>query len=461
MELSVQVPEVCAAEIDYTLSVLLGDFLGLTYRVERGSGAGISLVAGGKRLDLPATFFHIAAQSWLQAGSLPNQPLARWDCHELCPALGATGTDVPVIFGNPSGVVAPERIELGLDVIGSAFFLLSRYEEAVREDRDHHDRFPASASLMHQEALLDRPIVNEYLEILWACITSLWPGLERKRHDFRLRITADADQPYCSGLKNPLRLVKKIGGDLLKRKNPRRAAATAANFFVSRFGNFSFDPFLTRFDWMMDVNEAAGNTMTVYFIAGHSDARFDGCYSLQEPVIRKLMRRIHERGHHIGLHGSYHTYRDGQRMRQEADALREALEQEGVPSDGLGARQHYLRWATLATARHMAEAGLAHDSSLTFADHAGFRAGTCFEFQLYDLEGRTPLDLRERPLVVMEWSIIDTQYMGLGYTAESLAEMRRFREVCRQYGGDFTLVWHNSSFENEWCESAYRELLKG
>jgi hypothetical protein len=52
--------------------------------------------------------------------------------------------------------------------------MLTRYEEVVKSDRDEHDRYLATASLDYQEGFLERPIFNEYLEILWACIKRLW-----------------------------------------------------------------------------------------------------------------------------------------------------------------------------------------------------------------------------------------------------------------------------------------------
>lgn len=45
-----------------------------------------------------------------------------------------------------------------------------------------HDRFPATASLAYRAGFLDRPQIDEYLEILWAAMRRLWPGLQRKPH---------------------------------------------------------------------------------------------------------------------------------------------------------------------------------------------------------------------------------------------------------------------------------------
>lgn len=76
------------------------------------------------------------------------------------------------------------KVKLGLDIFGSAFFMLTRYEEVVKSVKDEHERFQARASLAYQEGFLERPIVNEYLEILWWSMKRLWPNLERKKESF-------------------------------------------------------------------------------------------------------------------------------------------------------------------------------------------------------------------------------------------------------------------------------------
>jgi hypothetical protein len=85
-------------------------------------------------------------------------------------------------------------------------------------------------------------------------------------------------------------------------------------------------------------------------------------------------------------------------------------------------------------------------SSLTSAAPAA-RIGT--KALLDDLQQRRPLRLRERPLIVMECSVIAERSLGLGYSDEALALMQRYRDTCRRFSGDFTLLWHNSHLESE------------
>ena len=138
----------------------------------------------------------------------------------------------------------------------------------------------------------------------------------------------------------------------------------------------------------------------------HTDPHFDGDYSIGDPWIRGLMREIAVRGHEVGLHPSYNTYRDEAGLRLERDLLLRACEEEELGQQRYGGRQHFLRWANPITWRLWDEAGLAYDSTLGFPDAVGFRCGSCYEFPVFDLEKRRALKLTERPLVVMESALL-------------------------------------------------------
>jgi hypothetical protein len=102
---------------------------------------------------------------------------------------------------------------------------------------------------------------------------------------------------------------------------------------------------------------------------------------------------------------------------------------------------------------------LEYDSTLGYADHPGFRCGTCFEYPMFDATMQRALCVRQRPLVLMECSILSTRYLGMGYSDEALALMMRYQECCRRVGGNFTLLWHNSYFANQEDRRFYQALV--
>jgi hypothetical protein len=100
-----------------------------------------------------------------------------------------------------------------------------------------------------------------------------------------------------------------------------------------------------------------------------------------------------------------------------------------------------------------------YDSTLSYADRPGSRCGTCREYSLYDLHQRRPLRLRERPLIVMECSVIAERYLGLGYTDAALDLMLTLKQRALRHGGDFTLLWHNSHLTTAKDRAFYQALV--
>jgi hypothetical protein len=50
--------------------------------------------------------------------------------------------------------------------------------------------------------------------------------------------------------------------------------------------------------------------------------------------------------------------------------------------------------------------------------------------------------------------------MGLGHGDEALAAMRRYKQICTRFDGNFTLLWHNSSFTVEDDRAMYCDLIQ-
>lgn len=320
--------------------------------------------------------------------------------------------------------------------------MLTRYEEVVKSERDLHERFPAKASLAYQEGFLDRPIVNEYVELLWWALKKLWPSLRRRDRQFQMVLSHDVDWPLGMLNRTPTQVLKNTVGDMVVRRSPALAMRRFQSYIQIRRGNIDQD-INNTFDFIMDLSEKHNLRSSFYFIAERSAGVIDGNYSLEHPWIKALMRRMHDRGHILGLHPSYHTFRSRKRIKQEFDKLLQSAEGVGIQQQTWGGRQHYLRWEAPTTWQVWEDSGLSYDSSLGFADHAGFRCGTCYPYRVFNLQNRQALRLLERPLIIMECSLLSSAYMGLSHE-KAWEEMRKLRDRCRLFSGEFTLLWHNS-----------------
>ena len=371
---------------------------------------------------------------------------------------------LPVLFkpdGDQEGSlisIDKDVITINFDLFGSAFYILTRMEEMNSDMLDEHGRFPASASHAYKNGYLHRPVVDEYAEILWYCIKLLWPNIQRKKHNFEIKLTHDVDVPFEALFRPGWKMIRSFGSDIICRRNIRRAFHRAYLWGKVKSGEWQCDRAYT-FDRIMDIGESVGCKDAFYFIPDCS-GQMSGDYCIDHPIIRALIKHIHERGHEIGYHGSYETFLDPEKTKAEVTLLKKIVAEEGVKQDIWGGRQHYLRWLAPQTWRNYAEAGLNYDTTLSFADAAGFRCGTCHPFHVFDVVNSNTLPLMEYPLTVMECSVLRVDYMGYSYE-KALEYMLQLKNQCRKYGGTFVLLWHNSAFENEIDWELYRNVLMG
>ena len=342
------------------------------------------------------------------------------------------------------------------DIPGLTYWMLARVEEIGRTDLDEHERFPASSSHALKHGYLDRPVVDEWLHLLGQVIQRQWPGLELKQHEFQICVSHDVDQPSLYAFKPWKTIMRMMAGHILKRGDPKAFLTAPYVKLVTRNHLIDNDPYNT-FDWLMDVAESHGLKSAFYFICGRTHPSKDADYEIEHPVMRNLLARIHSRGHEIGLHPSYNTFKDSATLKREADRLKHVLAEEGIEQEELGGRMHYLRWQQPNTMHAWVDAGMRYDSTLGYADHAGFRCGTCHEYPAFDAEQQKQLNLVIRPLIAMECSVIDDCYMGLGFRHEAKEEFLKLKVRCKQVGGCFGLLWHNSDLQRRDLELMFLE----
>lgn len=425
----------------WVASVVFDEMLGIPVNLSPGQLSDIRIVGEGRVLKLVSLFPDLAPErdQWIE--QIPLLPLKQVS-PQFLPELELEAP-LPIIFGEDRIDFAEHEMECGIDIFGGIFFMLSRFEEVAISERDSRERFPASLSLAAKAGFLYRPIVDEYVELLWALMKRLWPGLVRKRREGALRISCDVDQPFDRVGKRPTALVRSIAGDLVRRRDPGLALRRTLNFFYHRTGKLEFDPYYT-FEWYMSVCEKYGHKAAFYFIADHSGGAIDGSYEIYEDRVLSLIGLIAGRGHEIGMHGSYNTFENGEQIQKEKSRLTSATSMVGFDIRISGNRQHYLRWDAQITPDLLDDAEFEYDTSGSFADSPGFRYGTAYPFRMWGWTRLSPLKICQRPLVLMECSVISPNYLGLGYSREAIDLMLTLKKRALKYGGDFTLLWHNS-----------------
>ncbi len=390
--IKIRIPNNNTNERKYILDIIFNEFLGLEYKLEIGSIEYEIVLENGKKLIIKDTFFNKYPQDlgYLKLENIPSE------LEEL-------------------------------DIFAASFFMLTRWEEYVNQNRDSHDRFPATESLAFKEGFLDRPVVNEYVEILKSMLLKLDSSLKFKSREYQLFLTHDVDHLYF--WKSSKQLFRIVAGDVLKRRDFSLAFARVKEYILVKTKK-ARDPFDT-FDWLMDKSEEIGVKSRFYFMSG-GVTEFDNRYKIDDPKALELIGKIKKRGHIIGIHPSYNAYNDCEQLKKELDLLEKVVGEKIVEG-----REHYLRFEVPTTWQVWEDNGMQVDSTCGYADQEGFRCGTGDEFSVFNILSREKLKLKERSLVVMDCSLFD-------YNNYSYSEAKIKIDKMNKQTNDFTMLWHNS-----------------
>ena len=350
---------------------------------------------------------------------------------------------IPILFGNGKFERKALCISCGVDIFASAFFMLTRWEEYVKPERDLHNRFPARASLAATEGFLQIPVVDKYVELLRKML--LFLGYELTEGQSR-RIVFSHDVDVIQKWKSWKQTLRSAIGSIVRNMSPREALEKLAEFYLIKQKKIN-DPY-NSFDWLMDQSEIFQAKSHFYFMSGGS-TKFETNYLAFFPGCREIIENIKKRGHLVGFHGSYNSYRDLETFSKEKEIL-----ESFVGMRVKEGRQHYLRFEVPYTWQVWEDAGMVIDSTCGFAEIGGFRCGTSREFNVFNILSRRQLKLIERPLIYMD--VTNTSYRGFD-SENSVSDILYLFDKCCS---NFTLLWHNNYPDRNEFLSVLREIKK-
>jgi len=336
-----------------------------------------------------------------------------------------------IIFGEDHVVMDQNQITSDFDVLASAFFMLTRWEESLGLYEDLHGRFPADKALIVKSGFILRPVVDEYVVLLKKWLLHLDYAIPPGKGAYKVVPTCDVDMPFF-WLKKPR--WKVLLGQWKKNKKFSTFKMTRHKIKAVASG-VEKDPYDT-FDYMMSLAERAGLSFDFNMLVG-GISKYEGYYSVDDQRILDLMKSFRERGHRIGIHPSYNSFLDRKLIFEEKQLLAKHID-----TPVRSSRQHYLRFSVSATARYLEDVNIKEDSTLGFAAEPGFRCGTCKPFPIFDVALQKTLSLFEHPLLIMDVSF----RFYLKYTPEQSIELcSKIISEVKKHNGELVFLWHNSN----------------
>ena len=218
------------------------------------------------------------------------------------------------------------------------------------------------------------------------------------------------------------------------------------------------EPYWT-FDEIMDLERRLSVKSTFYFLRETGKVKlFDRStwrhygrrYDITAKKVAELIRTLHSKGWEVGLHGSFYSYNDLDKLKKEKEILEEVL-----GSKVHGIRQHNLNLDIPNTWMHQEKIGLEYDTTLGFNDCIGFKGGTCFPFHPVDKKTGKKLKLLEIPLVIEDIALFSYD--------DPWKVCKEIISTVEKYNGVLTLLWHHSVFNKieypGWAEM-YEKIIK-
>jgi hypothetical protein len=341
---------------------------------------------------------------------------------------------------------APEGTEAeNVDLIGGLGRLLTLTDEAQIADRSRNANgifltksLPAARARVKAEPLVEHhtAALAWQLKVLWPELPNpraLWPAGRR----YAVVITHDTD---TVALDAPMEILFNTAKAALKRDAIR--ARMAWDGLTKKHNP------LSAFRTWADIEAAAGLRST-FFIFGRGivSLHLNDCRSsvFNRKVDWDLLRGLADEGWEFGYHAPIRAKENTEEFIWGRNALEARFAR---PVHGV--RHHYwaLDWRRpYLTFRKHLSAGFCYDSSITWRDAAGFRAGSCLPYRPFDPDLGRALEFYELPNAIM-----DGQVIADGTDVEAgVSNALRIVESVRQVGGMVVLDWHTETAMDGYC----------
>jgi peptidoglycan/xylan/chitin deacetylase (PgdA/CDA1 family) len=348
-----------------------------------------------------------------------------------------------------------KRVLFHHDILKSAFYLLSGYQEHHFSEPDHYGRFPWNSSIQYSLGITQKPVVNYYFELILDAFERFCQlnGLEFKRKTREaptLFLSHDVDRIRKYTLRNLVISVFQVlgikSGSLASGDQLKMIRDYAKGILL-----FRKDPYW-NFQEMLTLENELNISSTWFFL---EKTKLDNSrYHFSDIQIRDLIANLSDSGHEIGIHGSHESSEDQHAMNAGIQRLNAVCK-----SPVTGIRQHFLKFSNPATSGIQVNAGLEYDATLGFAEQIGFRNSYAYPFRLYDFENCKAMDIWQLPLNVMEATFMEYLKVPTASIPETIQPL--LDEVIR-FNGVFSLLWHNCRLDEEWSpgiNELYRRLL--
>lgn len=335
--------------------------------------------------------------------------------------------------------------DLPFDPFAASFYLVTRHEEYMEQNRDKLNRYPVQNSILSKYNLLKKPVVNIWANLLSEKLKAKYPDLDFPRQKFEFLSTIDVDNAYAYQHKGFWRtkaawLRSVIKGETEDQKKRKKVLSGKEK-----------DPYDT-YDYLDSVFKGNEDKVKFFFLLGDY-GRFDKSIAHTNKEYRELIQKTKAK-YDVGIHPSFVTSKKGgkKKVKIEKKRLEEILGSAVTKS-----RQHFLMLKFPKTYKRLINAGILEDYTLGYSAQTGFRGGICTPYYYYDLKTESTTKLLIVPFQIMDGTL--RHYLQLE-PDKAFEEIERIMQEVKNVGGTFASVWHNETVNNLEKWEGYREVFE-
>lgn len=346
---------------------------------------------------------------------------------------------LPAFFATPGP-------QINFDLFAALFYLLSRYEEYLPHEKDEFGRFSHKASLAYQQDFLDRPLINEWMELWKQELLIQFPNAVFRRKNYRFIPTYDIDMLYSFRGKP---LWRNFGGAVRSVVQGKFQEAVL-RWKVLR--GKAKDPY-DAYEWLDALHLYCRVKPIYFFLVAQKQTGLDKNIPTAFKPFQEMIN-YYASVYKIGLHPSWQSsMEEGNRiLREEKEWLEVIADLEMEKS-----RQHFIKFSLPDGYQRLLDVGIKQDYSMGYGTINGFRASVASSFNWYNLETNTSTGLRVYPFCFMDANAFFEQRLTpqQGYT-----ELMKYYAAVKKVKGCFITIWHNNFLGTAPQFRGWRELYE-
>ena len=300
--------------------------------------------------------------------------------------------------------------------------LLNGYVVKSTESKDKFDNLFLMQAIKALSDYIIKLHLSQNFPLIQKCY---WP----EGKTFAGCLTHDVDAPFKYNLLGSLIEIKKSIKCLFNFdiKGFLKVQMGMLKYLISRQ-----DPYFQFENWI-NLEGKLGFKSSFYFCSKRRH-KLDPYYDIKK--LKHVMETLSKKGFEVGLHGSYTSYTDKNKLLEEIQII-EKLSKKKI----LGGRQHFLNFSFPVTWTAQAGAGLQYDSTLGYNNNIGSKNGLYFPFNI-QIKNKDS-GLVEIPMIIMDGALFSLKIKNHWEITEE------FFDRVRELNGLLTINWHDRVFHDE------------